>query len=454
MSILSFKKQNISFGILYLSVVIGTAVWGEVTLKLAILVSVSLVLLQIFLKEFEISVLFLLLLRSSLDLFTQVKIPAVFGVGIELLAIAYIIFCFIKQKKVQTDSFWWLLLGWTIFQSLWLILMPLDALGFDATYLLESIREWLRILLWPTAYFLTMQLKGKISPKRVLSLLLLAIPFPLLIACYQLQAGVVRVNSTFAHANAFASFLLLFMGLVWWKSKNSTYFKWLWILLLGVLSFFLISTKALFILMMLLVSISVIVIPMLSLRSVIISLLCFSLIIGLFSSTDYGKSRLESIGNTPLLNPEISIDRGILLSESDHNSFNWRLSHWNIVLKSWEKYPVLGYGLGLSKQSIDSKYLPHNDYIRALIEGGIFGFFTYLLIWVMYLIRSVHLIHSSTTKSHRDLCLVIFAIYISVLVGMITENIWSHTVFFFYSSVLLAVAGWDWDSPTIIKANK
>ena len=118
--------------------------------------------------------------------------------------------------------------------------------------------------------------------------------------------------------------------------------------------------------------------------------LSFSLVIRLFASTDYGRSRLESTINTPLLNPEISINRGILLSESDHNSFNWRLSHWHTVLKAWEKHPFLGYGLGLSKQSIDSKYLPHNDYLRALIEGGILGLFSYLVLWGIYLTQSIN----------------------------------------------------------------
>lgn len=453
MTIFELNKKNISFFLLSLLVALGTAVWGEVTLQLLILLIVAAVILAFFLKEIEISILFLLVLRSSLDFFTQLKIPAAYGVGIELLAIFYMVFCFIRNKSIQTDSFWWLLLGWTLFQGLWLFLMPLDALGFDATYLAESFREWLRILIWPTTYFLVMQLKGKVSPQKILSVLLLALPLPILLALFQLKNGIVRINSTFAHANAFASFLLLFMGIVWWKYKNSTRFKWLWITLLGIISFLLISTKALFVLMMLLVSLLVIIIPKLSLKSLIFGVLSFSLVISLFASTDYGKSRLESIASTPLLNPEISINRGILLSESDHNSFNWRLSHWHTVLKAWEKRPFLGYGLGLSKQSIDSKYLPHNDYIRALIEGGVLGIFSYLVLWSLYLAQSIKVVRSSTLDSHKDLSLVVAALVVAVLVGMVTENIWSHTVFFFYFSVLFAISSWDWSSPDILCLN-
>lgn len=450
MTIFERNKKNISFSLLSLLVALGIAALGEVTLKASILFVIIAVLLSFFLKEIEISILFLLVLRSSLDFFTQLKIPAAYGIGIELLAVFYMVFCFISNESIQTDSFWWVLFGWTIAQGVWLLLMPLDALGFDATYLAESVREWLRILIWPTAYFLVMQLKGKVSPHKILSVLLLALPIPILLALFQIQSGIERINSTFAHANAFASFLLLFMGIVWWKYKNSNRFKWPWIILLGTLSFLLISTKALFVLMMLLVSLLVIIIPKLSLKTLIFGILSFSLVLSLFASTDYGRSRLESTISTPLLNPEISVNRGILLSESDHNSFNWRLSHWHTVLKAWERHPFLGYGLGLSKQSIDSKYLPHNDYIRALIEGGIFGLISYLILWGLYLAQSIKRVRSSTLEPHKDLSLVVAALVIAVLVGMLTENIWSHTVFFFYFSILCALSSWDWDSPEIV----
>ena len=98
MTIFELNKKNISFFLLSLLVALGTAVWGEVTLQLLILLIVAAAILAFFLKEIEISILFLLVLRSSLDFFTQLKIPAAYGVGIELLAIFYMVFCFIRNK--------------------------------------------------------------------------------------------------------------------------------------------------------------------------------------------------------------------------------------------------------------------------------------------------------------------------------------------------------------------
>jgi len=34
---------------------------------------------------------------------------------------------------------------------------------------------------------------------------------------------------------------------------------------------------------------------------------------------------------------------------------------------------------------------------------------------------------------------------LAMMVGMITENIWTHTALFFYWWTLFAVAGWNWE---------
>jgi O-antigen ligase len=149
-------------------------------------------------------------------------------------------------------------------------------------------------------------------------------------------------------------------------------------------------------------------------------------------STDFGQERLASIANTPLLNPDIDISRAILLSYGDHNSFNWRLSHWNLLLKAWQQFPIFGYGLATA-QPIGNGFLAHNDYVRALVEGGIVGLAAFLAFIVAQFVRLVLLIRSAPRGSRQgSLCLTLLAILLSISVGMITENIWSHTTLFFY----------------------
>lgn len=440
-------KNKLTLGITLVAIAIGSsaAILGEMSLKLLILLIITLLFLAYFFANFEQSILGLLIIRSSLDLFSAQQLPAVYGVGIELLAILLVVVWMSIGHPIHTDKFWWFLVGWVLFQGMWLILMLLGELGFDSSYLSESIREWVRLLLWPTIYLLMMQLKGKVSPNRIISLMFLSLPIPLVIALSQLRSGKLRVYSAFGHANAFATFLLVFIGLTWWQLNHTQGRRWPWVVLLGILAFFLVSTKALFSLTMLSICVLVIIIPKVNPAKLIGGFLLLVLVIGLFASSEFGQERLKSIGETPLGNSNVNISRAILNSEFDHNSFNWRLAQWHIVLKAWEQHPTLGYGLGLSKESIDSKLLPHNDYIRAMAEGGIVGFGTFLIFFIVLFLHILHLYkNSSDHKPRQDLCLILLALNIAIVIGMVTENIWSHTVFFFYLSSLLSIAGSDW----------
>jgi O-antigen ligase len=174
--------------------------------------------------------------------------------------------------------------------------------------------------------------------------------------------------------------------------------------------------------------------------------LLFGLVIVLFGSTEFGQERLGSLSKTPLGNPDIDIWRAILLSQGDNNSFNWRLSQWYLELNVWQHYPILGYGLGLSIPAAANGFLPHNDYIRALVEGGMVGLVVFLLFIFAQIMRLVWLIRNAPPGSaQRNLCLVLMAILLALPVAMITENIWSHTMLFLYWHSVLAVAGWDWN---------
>jgi O-antigen ligase len=59
------------------------------------------------------------------------------------------------------------------------------------------------------------------------------------------------------------------------------------------------------------------------------------------------------------------------------NSFIGRLELWKTGIESWRKDPVFGSGWGSTKFEISS--LTHNDYIRALSEGGLIGLGAFLL---------------------------------------------------------------------------
>ncbi len=191
----------------------------------------------------------------------------------------------------------------------------------------------------------------------------------------------------------------------------------------------------------------VLVIPRLSFLNLIGGALFFAVIIGLFANSEFGRERLGSLSNTPLFNPDLDTSRAILLSQGDNNSFNWRLAQWTFLMtKIFPLSPFLGFGLGLSIEAGGNGYLPHNDYVRALVEGGIVGFGTYIGFFVAIGIRLIQLIRLAGSKSAQgNLCFILLAVMFSMLAGMITDNIWSHTTLFFFFFTVLAIAGWNWN---------
>ncbi|MFN6536948.1 MAG: O-antigen ligase family protein [Nostoc sp. EkiNYC01] len=419
----------------------------------------------LFFARFEQTVLGLLILRSGLDPFSAYQIPSLFAIAVDILTLLYVAVTLLTGQIVRTDKFWWLFAGWVALQGVGVILIPLEEQGLDAGAFIDSIREWVRLFSWLMVYLLVMQLQDRLHPQKIISALFFALILPLTAATIQmlvpvsllpaiLQATkdpisgeISRINGTLGLSNTFATFLLLFIGLTYWK-VNQSQRRWTWLILLGLLGFFYVNTKALFSLIMLGIFILVLIAPRLSLINLIGGAFLFAVVIVLFASTEFGQQRLTSLTQTPLLNPDLDISRAIILSHGDGNSFNWRLAQWSLLMQAWEQSPILGYGLASSRYLTIYNNYAHNDYVRALAEGGILG----LLAFLFFLgIQATHLIQllgrTSSTKAQQDLCRVLLAILAAVVVGMITENIWSHTTFFFYWWTLFAIAGWNWDRP-------
>jgi O-Antigen ligase len=453
-----------------LAVVLGTAVGllsGANPLVLGLALGVVVAVVSFF-ARFEQVVLGLLVFRSAIDCFILLQLPAAFAIGLDALTILYVVVMLLTKQTIHTDKFLYFFVGWLLVQGLWVMLLPLGGLGFGGSYLSDSIREWIRLLSWVMVYFLILQLKNRLPPEQVITTLFWSLLIPLTVALIQMVAPSIlfgelsinsggdlntladegsRVRGTMGHANGLATHIFLFIGLTWWKLGQAKQ-RLPWLILLGVLVFFFVGTKALFSLMMLAVFFFALLIPRLSILNLLGTLLIFGLVIALFGSTEFGQERLGSISQTPLLNPDIDISRAILLQQGDNNSFNWRLAQWYMLLGHWKDYPILGYGLGLSIQVAGNGFLPHNDYVRFLVEGGIVGLATSLSLFVVQGIRLTQFLSSTDKESSKhSLSLIMLAMLLAIPVGMITENIWGHTMLFFYWWTIFAVLGWDWDTP-------
>ncbi|MDF5707844.1 MAG: O-antigen ligase family protein [Nostoc sp. S4] len=424
----------------------------------------SIPLVFYFFNRFEQAVIGLLVVRSALDPFSIQQIPAAFAISLDVLTLLYVVVRLLTGQIVRTDKFWWLFAGWVALQGVWVILIPLGEMPLDSGVLLDSIREWVRLFSWLMVYLLVMQLQDRLHPQKMISALFFALILPLTVALIQtfvsvsflpailqgtkdpISGEISRINGTLGLSNTFATFLLLFIGLTYWKLSQSQQ-RWPWLILLGLLGFFYVSTKALFSLMMLAVFILILIAPRLSLIKLIGGVLLFAVVIVLFASTEFGQERLSSLAQTPLLNPDIDISRAIILSHGDGNSFNWRLAQWTLLIQAWEQSPIFGYGLATSRYLTIYNNYAHNDYVRALTEGGILGFLTFLVFLGTQAIHLIQLLRRTSCSSAQNFCRVLLAILAAILVGMITENIWTHTTLFFYWWTLFSVAAWNWNQP-------
>ncbi len=462
----SWYFSNLSFtvGIVGAGVGLVLGILSGVQPLLLCLAIVAIILVICFFSYFEQTVLGLLILRSSLDIFSDIGIPAAFAIGLDLLTFLYIILNVLTGQKIQTDKFWWFLICWISIQSLWVILLPLGALGLDGSFFMTSLREWIRLFSWVMVYFIVMQLRDKVHPHTIINLLFLSLIFPLSAAFLQvvlpesalpdfLALGAsnsdietaTRIKGTFSHPNPFTTFLVLFIGLSCWKLEHSK-IRWLWLLLLCLLVFFVTSTKTLVGLPMTAMIILVFNLPRFTpLRFGATCLLCFALV-GFFASSEFGQARLTSLYQTPLLNPDINISDAILMRRYINNSFNWRIDQWTSLLKTWSDSPILGYGLLTVRNLTYLENAAHNDYIRALVEGGIVGltvFLSFLSVNLSRLILIYRSLPKGTTQS--NFCLVLTGMLVAMMVGMLTDNIFSHTTLFFYWLSLSAIVGWKWD---------
>ncbi|MGF1539584.1 MAG: O-antigen ligase family protein, partial [Pleurocapsa sp.] len=336
-------------------------------------------------------------------------------------------------------------------------------LGSDASVLSDSIREWVRMFSWVMVYLLVMQLKDRLHPEKILSILFFSLIVPLVAAFlqfllppsilpsflvfesgYSVAAGS-RMNGTLGHPSTFATFVLLFFALSLWKLGDTKNNRLTWAILVGVLAFFLVSSKSLTGLVILVAFIPAFFFPKSNFVNLIGAISLITMAIFLFASSDLGHERLQSLYSTPLLNPDIDVSRAILMHWEDGNSFNWRIAQWTFLLQSWQKYPILGYGIGTVYHVSIFDTAAHNDYIRFLIEEGIIGFIAFIGFLIAQFVRLIQLIVSVTSeKSQRNFCFLMLALLISMMVGMLTDNILYHTTLLFYWWTLMAIAGWNW----------
>ncbi|MBN2330097.1 MAG: O-antigen ligase family protein [Candidatus Omnitrophica bacterium] len=314
---------------------------------------------------------------------------------------------------------------------------------------LASLREWVRLFSLLPLFVILLNLSARGNANRILAALFLSLIVPALTALYQIafHEGMLvqkahRIQSTFPHPNPFSFYLVMMIGLAYWKCRWSER-RTGWILLLLLSLGLLISTFSFTGAGMLGVLILMIAIgESRRLRLTILSsLILFALV---FVATPTGRQRIRTITQWDNLD---EIER----TGRETSSMVWRLLNWRFLIRTWKKSPWAGYGLDSSPivnpnrayQGTGPGQEPHNDYIRFLIDAGVIGLFFYL-IWLagigLLLMRAYR---QANAPPVRGFIWIAAALYAAWLAGSANDNLIIATAYqYCLWAVFAAALGW------------
>lgn len=397
----------------------------------------------LFLVKFEIIFPLLLVVRSSLDIFTDVgfyigplnfNIPSSVSIFIDVMGLLYLGMIYIRGEISLLDNIAKVYLIWLLSLIFW-IFWAYHNLGEEG---LIGVREWFRLFSLLVIYLLSLQLVSIKGYEYLINCMMLSLVIPLSVGYYQilfqhlvLTGGYRRIYGTLAHPNVLALYLVLFVAITLWKLKFSR-MKLQWIGVGLILLLALLNTFSFNGIVMLTVLLTILIIKELKIRSRIIIFIILLFFLFSFSHTDTGKKRIEEIRTMPTIIETIE-------GEVVTNSFTWRLVNWKLLFKQWLKRPILGYGL--ATHGLVNPWhgcVAHNDYLRFLVELGLlgFGFYLWFIAKIGVLLKrqyaDVHL------PEQKYFVLIMGAVYAAWMIGSSAGNFITATTFQFYFWALMA----------------
>ena len=423
--------------------VMGTyllSAWLSLSL-LAVFFGIMLLVFTIY--DFSIIFLLLLVLRSSLDVFTNTglifanfnfNVPAVLSIYIVAGGCIYLL-----NNKYSVFPLI------SIYYGLWLlILVPfvgLNLYNFDLNGAI-AVRELTRLLTILMVFLVTYNMVNTDNINKFLSAIMLSLIVPLGVGYFQLSTktgmvinGIHRIYGTIVHPNSYALFIVLFLGLTYWKWRRNFGKIWGLLLLLELGALFSTVSFNGMIMFFLLLSIILWQENFYYKISLVLVILIFIL---LLSQNKQVQQRFEEIEGTNFKHNIQHLELG--------DSISWRLGTWWQLIKLWREEPFIGYGLQATN-IINPIIMPngepaeaHNDYLKYLLETGIVGFSLYVLFNILVAATIFWEYRMARNSQLERLLFILFAVFISWQIGSLSSNFLRATAFQFYFWATLGVA--------------
>lgn len=313
--------------------------------------------------------------------------------------------------------------------------------------IITSLNEWLPVVSTFIVYALTAHL-FRTGPRiqRVVNTLAVSFIPPALIGYYQLlvasrgfvldELGVSRIYGTFVHPNAFALYLVVIISVfacqALAQSGSRKLLAWAIVvasvpLLMGTFSRF----------AWIGVTMVLLIVGVMRSRVMLISVVLLAIL---------------AFGMVPTMRGRLADPLG--------GSFADRVGIWRSMYQQWKSATVsdgtpastlvnrlvgLGPGSGsllTYRNSLGVPVDPHNDYVRILVEYGVFGLILYLLLTIVLIGFAYRTLRRATDRQMEYVALSFFALTLAYPIMSITDNIFGETYnqIYFWALAGLTVA--------------
>lgn len=377
------------------------------------------------------AILILIFMRPLVDPFTNIH----FSQNINLLgafSILYVVFLiFLLPRRLEIK----IAPSGVRFYYIFLFALLLSVL--NSISITESMMFFIRFVSLLAIYLLIYNIiQVKNDALKVIKAIVYSSIIPIFIGCYQFFTGKgmlssdfssQRLESTFVHSNMYAFYLVtIFFSILFLYylekningSSNLPFKVGLSMLVLSQLVF----TYT---------------------RGAWIGILAGLFVVSLFMKETRKWIIISAIFFIMIFLPPILHRVSDLVGPQRHHMSSWafRLEHWYALFNNaFVHKPLLGYGLGQSAFAAE-KYsrfviIPHNDYLRVLIETGATGIISFLLFWV----HSLWIVLKKAPGRHfPELNTILLSLLIALLVCSFADNLIYSISVIGYLFVLLAV---------------
>lgn len=291
----------------------------------------------------------------------------------------------------------YLLLRWrrgmlpTVLATLWLCVWMAIAVNTSGTST-ETLREGVREVSVVALFVIVYNARGVVTVPIAARLVQFIGLVPALLALYQLAtntgmdiAGNIRAHGTFAHPNSAAMFFTIAATASLWLylDNGRRRFDALLMTLFAAALIATFSIDGLITLAALLTTFGLLRPGSLPVKLVPCAIA--AVVVLVFFATPLGAQRVAGETSTSLT----AAERGETTSTLDT-----RLYRWKTLLPEWEGSPVFGRGIGTTTTTESTStnrlnfLLPHNEYIRYLVETGVVGL-AILLAGLALMLRSL-----------------------------------------------------------------